>query len=582
MLCTDCSSLRTCDGKFGRFQLGSSELETVILAADIVGYSRMMDEDHSVALDALRNVRDCIVEPCIAAGGGVVIKRLGDGWLAAFDGCSDACASALKIQDLLANDGTAALRIGLHQGLASFVDEDVFGTGVNIASRLEALAKPGGIAISDAVFANLSEDLQVSFENAGARVLKNIAEPVKVWAFGGIPQTAVTSEPISIQLENFVEKASLDTFAPEIVEATAIELEKYRWLHVLRPENEGAPSKYVLNATLRRSGDRIRLTVHLSVRHDRRRLWSERFDRVVIDEFELTDELSLALALRISAEIDAHEKMQAQMRPPEQLNAAELSARANDLMSSGQSDAFEEAEAMLKRAVALEPRNTSAHIQRSFVGYRKAMSGAWPVQATLAAALQPALDVVRMDPKTPGGYVMLASVNGMMGKTEAALEAAAQVERLNPNAWGVPHGRSIAYTFAAPEWARMHDPEALLAISNAERTLELAQSSKFRSGHLFFLGIGQLLDDASDLQLGISTLERSAGAAGANWWPSLFLALAELRRGKRQIAQQHISAAHTLFPALSMSAIAEIFDRSRVWPVWQMELEHLPDIGLKT
>lgn len=578
----DCSSHRMCDRDFGKFQLSSSEQKTVILAADIVGYSRMMDEDHSVALDALRNVRDCIVEPSIADGGGVVIKRLGDGWLAAFDECSDACASAFKIQDLLADDGTPALRIGIHQGLASFVDEDVFGTGVNIASRLEALAKPGGVAISDAVYANLSKDLQVSFENAGARVLKNIAEPVKVWTFGGIPPTELTSGPISIQFENFVEKASLDTLAPEIAEATAIELEKYRWLHVLRPENEGALSKYILNGALRRSGDRIRLTVHLSARHDRRRLWSERFDRIVVDEFELTDELGLAIALRISAEIDAHEKVQAQVRPPEQLNAGELSARANDLMSSGLYDAFQEADAMLTRAVALEPRNTSAHIQKSFVGYRKAMSGAWPVHATLAAALQPAMEVVRMDPKTPGGYVMLTSVNGMMGKTEAALEAAAQVERLNPNAWGAPHGKSIAYTFATPDWARMHDPEALLAISNAERTLELAQSSKFRSGHLFFLGIGQLLHDASDLQLGISTLERSAGAAGANWWPSLFLALAKLRRGKRQIAQQHIAAAHTLFPALSMSAIADIFDRSRVWPAWQMELEQLPDLGLST
>ena len=570
------------NGNFGRFQLSSSEQKTVILAADIVGYSRMMDADHSAALEVLRNVRDTIVEPCIAAGGGVVVKRLGDGWLAAFDGCTDACASALKIQDQLADEGAPALRIGIHQGPASFVDEDVFGTGVNIASRLEALAIPRGIAISDAVFASLSKDQKVSFENAGSRVLKNIAEPVKVWAFGGIPPTELTSEPISIQIEDFVEKASLDILCPEIVEATAIELEKYRWLHVLRPENEDALSKYILNGALRRSGDRIRLTVHLFARHDRRRLWSDRFDRIVIDEFELTDELGLALALRISAEIDAHEKVHAQMRPPEQLNAGELSARANDLMSSGQSDGFEEADAMLTRAVALEPTNTSAHIQKSFVSYRKAVSGAWPVQAALEAALQPAMDVVRMDPKMPGGYVMLASVNGMMGKTEAALDASSQVERLNPNAWGAPHGRSIAYTFAAPDWARTHDPEALHAVSNAERTLELAQSSKFRSGHLFFLGIGQLLHDASDLQPGISTLERSAGAAGSNWWPSVFLALAELRRGNRQVAQQHISTAHTLFPALSMSVIADIFDRSRVWPVWQIELQQLPDIGVLT
>ena len=542
----------------------------------------MMDENHEIALETLREVRDSVIEPCISNCGGVVVKRLGDGWLAAFETGPDACGSALKIQKLLAIDGAPAFRIGIHEGAASFVDEDVFGSGVNIASRLEALAKPGGIVISDVVFASLSKDLQVSFENAGSRLLKNIAEPVRVWAFGGIPPTGVTSEPISVLLENLVERSSSSNLASEIVEAAAIELERYRWLHILRPDNDGATSKYILSGTLRRSGDRIRVTVDLSARHDGRRLWSERLDRVVIDEFELVDELSLALALRISAEIDAYEKMQAEMRPPEQLNAAELSARANDLMSSGLPDAFEEADAILTRAVALEPRNLSAHIQKSFVSYRKAMSGAWLVHATLEAALQPAMEVVRIDPKMPGGYVMLASVYGMMGKTEAALEAAAQVERLNPNAWGAPHGRSIAYTFAAPDWARTHDPEGLHAVVNAERTLELAQSSKFRSGHLFFLGIGQFLRDAEDLQPGVSTLERSAGAAGANWWPSLFLALAELRRGKRQVAQQHIAAAHTLFPALSLSVIGDIFERSRIWPHWLTELEQLSDLGLST
>lgn len=562
------------------FQLIYSERRTVILAADVVGYSRMMDEDHEVALDDLRHVRDTIVEPCIAASGGLVVKRLGDGWLAAFEACSDACASALRIQELLSANSNPALRIGIHEGAASFVDEDVFGSGVNIASRLEALARPSGIAISDVVFENLSKDLQVSFENAGARILKNIPEPVKVWAFGGIPPTGVASEPISVLLENFVEKSSSNNLAPEIVEAAAIELEKYRWLHILRPDKDGATSKYILSGNLRRSRDRIRIAVDLCARHDGRRLWSERLDRVIVDEFELVDEIGVVLALRISAEIDAHEKMQAEIRPPEQLNAAELSARANDLMSSGQPDAFEEADAILTRAVALEPRNTSAHIQKSFVGYRKAMSGAWPVNATLAAALLPATDVVQMDPKMPGGYVMLASVNAMMGKTEAALEAAAQVERLNPNAWGAPHGRSIAYTFAAPEWARAHDPTGFHAVSNAERTLELAQSSKFRSGHLFFLGISQLLHDAADMQPGISTLERSAGAAGADWWPSLFLALAELRRDQRQVARQHIATAHTVFPALSMTVMEEIFDKSRIWPFWQRELEELPNLGL--
>ncbi len=361
-----------CGCNFGRSQLKSSEQKSVILVADVVGYSQMMDENHEVALEALGDVRDRVIEPCIAAGGGVVVKRLGDGWLAAFEAGSDACTSALKIQEMLAIDGAPALRIGVHEGAVSFVDDDIFGSGVNIASRLEALAKSGGIAISDVVFANLSEDLQASFENAGARLLKNIAEPIKVWAFGGIPPTDVASEPVSVLLENFVERSSSSSaLAPDILDAVAMELEKYRWLNVLRTEDDGETSKYILCGSLRRSGDRVRVTVDLSARHDGRRLWSERFDRVVIDEFELVDGLSVALALRISAEIDAYEKMQAEMRPPEQLNAVELSARANDLMSSGLPDAFDEADTLLARAIALEPRSLHSKFFCGLTGVAK-------------------------------------------------------------------------------------------------------------------------------------------------------------------------------------------------------------------
>ncbi|MEM7733897.1 MAG: adenylate/guanylate cyclase domain-containing protein [Pseudomonadota bacterium] len=545
------------------------------MAADVVGYSRMMNEDHNRALDALRAVRDKIIEPSIAKSGGTVVKRLGDGWLAAFDAGTDACASALDIQKQLASDDSVDLRIGIHDGAVSFVDEDVFGTGVNIASRLEAIANPGGIAISDDVFENLPHNLQASFENAGARLLKNIEAPVTVWAFGGIPQTGAASEPISVLFEELAAKSASSELASDIPEAVAVELAKYRWLDVLRKDQDGSKSTYILGGTFRQSEDRVLITVTLSARHDGRRLWSERLDRVVTDDFELLDELGGTLALRISAEIDTYEKMRAKMRPPEQLNAAELSSRANDLMSSGHPDAFDEADAMLTRAVALEPRNPSVHIQKSFVGYRKAMSGAWPVDATLNAAVQSAMDAVRIDPKMPGGHVMLTSVYGMLGQTEAALDSAAQIEHLNPNAWGAPHGRSIAYTFASPEWAEKNDPDGQHLIANAEHTLALAKTSKFRSGHLFFLGIGQLTNSSAELQDAISTLERSAGATGANWWPSLFLILAALRQDNKQQAQQHVDTVCALFPGFSVSDAADIFERSRIWPLWKNEIEQL-------
>ena len=149
----------------------------------------MMNEDHARALDRLRSARDEIIEPSITICGGRVVKRLGDGWLAVFETAPSACEAAIRIQHRMDAAGATQLRIGIHEGTASFVDEDVFGAGVNIASRLEAIARPGGIAISDDVFAALPQHLRASFEDAGARSLKNIADPVRVAGVGQIARS---------------------------------------------------------------------------------------------------------------------------------------------------------------------------------------------------------------------------------------------------------------------------------------------------------------------------------------------------------------------------------------------------------
>ena len=161
-----------------------------IVAADIVGYSAMMSADQDGTLAALRWVRSELFGPTVTGHRGKIVKSMGDGWLVEFASSIDAVVCAMQIQDRLAGNELIRLRIGIHIGDIVHEDEDVFGDGVNVAARLEAMAKPRTVVISDAVFGSLDGTLQLSFDELGERKLKNIARPIKVWSRGGATAAA--------------------------------------------------------------------------------------------------------------------------------------------------------------------------------------------------------------------------------------------------------------------------------------------------------------------------------------------------------------------------------------------------------
>lgn len=158
---------------------------TAVLAADVVGYSRLMAQDAEGTLATLRRLRTEIFAPTVASKRGRVVKSMGDGWIVAFSAVSDAVECAMQVQDRLKTDGAMQLRMGVHLGDVSEVDEDVFGDAVNIAARLQTIADPGALTISGEARNLLDESLRPSFDDAGAQKLKNIEEPIHVWVRGG-------------------------------------------------------------------------------------------------------------------------------------------------------------------------------------------------------------------------------------------------------------------------------------------------------------------------------------------------------------------------------------------------------------
>lgn len=274
---------------------------SAVLAADVVGSSALMSADADGTLATLRRLRAEILGPAVAARHGRVIKSMGDGWIVVFNAVADAVEGAMQVQDRLKIDRAMQLRMGLHLGDVAEADEDVFGDGVNIAARLQDLAEPDALAISGAARALLDGTLRPSFDDAGERELKNIAEPVPVWVRGGdvagnmaviergsMPRLAIL--PVTTQNP----RDDVQELAMALTGDLATHLNVYRFLTAAATKAPEA-TDYRLISTLRARDDRIRLEARL-LAPDGTQVAANKFDGDLSDSFDWQDDTSFALA----------------------------------------------------------------------------------------------------------------------------------------------------------------------------------------------------------------------------------------------------------------------------------------------
>ncbi len=270
---------------------------TAILAADIVGYSALMSADQERTLTALRQLRSEVFDPTVAGHRGKLVKSMGDGWLVEFASAMDAVACGMQMQDRLSGHETIVLRIGVHIGDVVHEDEDIFGDGVNVAARLEALAEPGAVVVSDAVHGALDGTLRPSFDDQGEQSLKNIDRPIRVWTRGGavVPTLDQQTDPdMALPRLAVVPVATSDgreevhELAAALTNDLATYLDVAEWLEV---STSGDPSSggYVLEASLRSRGERLRLDTRLAS-PDGASLWAGKFDGTFESSFEWQDE----------------------------------------------------------------------------------------------------------------------------------------------------------------------------------------------------------------------------------------------------------------------------------------------------
>jgi adenylate cyclase len=366
-----------------------------ILAADVVGYSRLMGADEEGTLAVLNAHRREFLEPKITEYRGRIVKRTGDGVLIEFASVVDAVRCAIEMQRGMHERNEPVppkkrmdLRIGIHVGDIIIEDGDVFGDGVNIAARLEGIAAPGGVCISDDAYRQVRDKIDVNFQDSGEQELKNIARPVRVYQFGP-DKPLVGAETLAsglalpdkpsiavLPFQNMSGDPEQEYFADGMVEDITTGLSRFKWLFVIARNSSFIYKgksvdvnkvgrelgvRYVLEGSVRKAGGRVRITTQLIEAESRKHIWAERYDRAIDDIFALQDDITVSTVAAIEPSLRRAEIERAKRKRPENLDAYDLVLRATPFVDTLMPDEALQALPLLEQALALEPKYALAH-----------------------------------------------------------------------------------------------------------------------------------------------------------------------------------------------------------------------------
>jgi TolB-like protein/class 3 adenylate cyclase len=364
-----------------------------ILAADVAGYSRLMGAEEEGTLERLKAHRRLLIDPKISEHRGRIVKTTGDGMLVEFPSVVDAVRCAAEIQRGMTDcdaeipeDRRIRFRVGVNLGDIIADDDDIFGDGVNVAARLEALAEPGGVCISSTVRDHIGDRLDLAFEDMGEQVLKNIARPVKVYRVRLVTAArTTTTSPVEttptlalpekpsiavLPFQNMSGDPEQEYFADGMVEEIITALSRIRWLFVIarnstftykgqavdvKQVGRELGVRYVLEGSVRKAGNRVRITAQLIDAKTGTHLWADRFDGSLEDVFDLQDKVATSVAGVIEPALQAAETTRSAGFPTTDLTAYDVYLRAYAMVRSSARQ-VPEALRLLEQAIARDPR----------------------------------------------------------------------------------------------------------------------------------------------------------------------------------------------------------------------------------
>ena len=446
-----------------------------ILSADVVGYSRLMGIDEAGTLARLKSMRRELIDPLVAAHSGRTFKLMGDGALVEFASAVDAVTCAIEVQKRLRErnlncpeNSRIEFRIGINVGDIIVDGDDIYGDGVNVAARIQALAEPGGIYISRAAAEQVRDKVPIKIETRGEQTVKNIARPIEVFCIVAEghdsnrpaaresetlaqPPTAADKPAIAVlPFVNMSGEPEQDYFADGITEDILTELSRFRELFVISRNSaffyKGEPInvqkvakelgvQFVVEGSVRKAGGRVRITVQLIDAETDRHLWAERYDRELADIFAIQDEVTSSIVSILPGRVAAAAHDRVQRKPPENLAAYEC-VLAGKLLHhrSGRAD-NEEALRMLDRAIVLDPGYAHAHAWKACVLGQSFVYG-WcaDAEATVRAVKEELALALSLDDNDSDVHRVLAAVNlSLHHDHDKALYHQERALALNPN-----------------------------------------------------------------------------------------------------------------------------------------------------
>jgi class 3 adenylate cyclase len=465
----------------------------VILAADVVDYTAMMEEDEDAAIALIRDLRETSLEPVALAQGGEVLKRMGDGWIIAFPSAGAALDCAMAAQTGLADHPKLRLRMGVHMGDIVEDEQDFYGAGVNLAARLQTEAPPGGVMISAELHRQLSGKQAEAFTDAGNFKLKNIAQPVNgfQWRPAGVAAGARADQVPVISVEAFAaapDEGETRSAADDLREQIILALSRRTGVRVRdSAQGKDRSATYALRARLRESGGRGRFNLSLLVNADGATTWAGAFDGDTTDLFAFCDNAAAWADIQLRTRINALDGERIAHLPDSALSSSELRSRAAMLFNLARIRSYKHSRELMDRALRLNPDDPMAMAMRveaimflSMVRHRNLDAGEL---AQLVSDLDRAVEV------SPGSdYIFF--VRGVLRAyvlrdPDGALSDARRCRKLNPGYVLIHEVEGAAHLRAG----RAKDAAAAF-----RRLVELSPTDAYTPYRSYFLAVAQFCD----------------------------------------------------------------------------------------
>jgi adenylate cyclase len=554
-----------------------------VLAADVAGYSRLMGRDEERTLANLKSFRKALVDPAIAAHRGRIVKTTGDGMLVEFASAVDAARCAVEVQRGMARqnadvrqDLRIEFRIGIHVGDIIIDDNDIFGDGVNIAARLEGIAEPGGVCISDDAHRQIRGKIDITFDDIGEQTLKNITEPMRAWhirlAGEAAPAIRSSSSPIQVQdlalpdkpsivvlpFDNMSAEPGQDYLADGIVEAITAALSCIRSFFVIarssaftykgRATNARDIGKqlgvaYLLEGSVQKAGNRLRIIVQLIETEGGAHVWSSRFDGAIDEFFDLEDRITEQVAGALQPSIRIAEIERSGRKRPQDLGSYDYTMRAMPHVWALEKEESAKALELLEKALAIDPKYPLAlslagwcHAQRSVYTWADDIAESQALARSLAER------AAEMSGDDPVILAVLGAVHTFVRNHGTARVLLERAVALDPNA---------AWAWTRLGWLENYADQPQKAIGNFERALRLSPIDPMNFNN--YVGIGSAHEVAQEYDKAAAFYRRALEERPNANWIYRNLAVVLSGAGRVEEAKQVFAELMRYYPDLTIS-----------------------------